>query len=143
MAGRRAITNGSRRGGAAGGLILLLLIGVALGLVLMFGNFGGGKSYMQNVAGAKKKGEQTNISLLAHSLVQMITAIRTADPDATPQNFDELGASPAAYTDPWGNPIRWEYDDPQRPTSVTVISDGPDGQAGTEDDLREERELPI
>ena len=133
---------GWRRGGAGGGLILLLLIGVALMLVLMFGNFGG-KSYMQNVAGAKQKGNETGVDILAYSLVQMITAVRAGDPEAAPMTFDELGVSESSFIDPWGAPIRWEYDDEQRPTKVTVISNGQDGQPGTEDDVRVEKVLPM
>lgn len=134
---------GSRRAGAGGGLILLLLIGVALMLVLMFGNFGGNKSYMQNVAGAKQKGNETGVDVLAYSLVQMITAVRATDPEAVPTTFDQLGVSPANFTDPWGSPIRWEFDDATRPKNVTVISDGPDNQPGTEDDVRIEKPLPM
>lgn len=130
------------RRGAGGGLILMVLIGVALVLLLMFGGFGG-KSYMQNVAGAKKKGETLNIDVVAYSLVQSITAVRASDPDAAPKTFEELGVPPSAFQDPWGQPIRWEFDDDRRPTNVTVISDGPDGQAGTEDDIRVEKRLSL
>lgn len=131
---------GWRRGNGA--LILMLLIGVALVLVLMFGNFGG-KSYMQNVAGAKKKGNETGVDVLAYSLVQMITAARATNPDAVPTSFEDLGAAESAYIDPWGKPIRWEYDDAKHPKSVRVISDGPDGQPGTGDEVVVEKPLPL
>jgi len=131
-----------RRGGVGGGLILMLLMGVALILVLMFGNLGG-KSYMQNVAGAKQKGNETGVDVLAYSLVQMITAVRASDPGAVPTTFDALGVSESTFIDPWGEPIRWEFDDETRPKNVTVISNGQDGQPGTEDDVRVEKPLPM
>lgn len=134
---------GWRRGQGGGALILLLLIGVALILVLMFGNFGGNQSYMQNVANAKKKGDKMGVDVLAYSLVQMITAVRATNPDAVPKTFDDLGTSESAYIDPWGDPIRWEYDDPTHPTKVTVISDGPDNRPNTEDDVKVEKTLPL
>lgn len=133
---------GWRRGVGGGAMILMVLIGVALLLVLMFGNFGG-QSYMQGVSGAKKQGEETGVQMLAQSLMQTITAVRATDPEAVPMTFEDLGAPASAFIDPWGNPIRWEYDDPARPTRVIVISDGPDNRAGTEDDIRVEKPLAL
>ena len=134
---------GWKRGIGGGGMILMLLIGVALVLVLMFGNFGGNQSYMQNVATGKKKGNEMGVDVLAYSLVQMITAVRASDADAVPMTFDDLGVSESAYIDPWGDPIRWVYDDPKHPKSVIVISDGPDNRPDTEDDVRVEKVLPL
>lgn len=132
---------GWRRGNGA--LILMVLIGVAIMLVVMFGNFGGNKSYMQNVAGAKKKGDTTGVEVLAYSLVQMLTHERAMNPDSVPTTFEAMGTTESAFIDPWGKPIRWEFDDPTRPTSVTVISDGPDGLPGSEDDVVVEKPLPL
>ncbi len=54
-----------------------------------------------------------------------------------PNNYPDGGyfGKKELTKDPWGNPYRYECEDNQ---NFTITSDGPDGDAGNEDDIKSE-----
>ena len=55
----------------------------------------------------------------------------------------QLGNDAGAFNDQWGNPLRFSFEGPKPADSKVLIvtSDGPDGQAGTPDDITERHPL--
>jgi hypothetical protein len=126
-----------RRGGAAFSLIGILLV-MAIVLWLMFGANSGGKTYMETVRDTKKQGDETAVTIQTQQLALLLTMYRDNNNGKLPKTVEDLGEDAAAFNDPWGRPLRFELPPgPERDArSVTVISDGKDGVAGTEDDIR-------
>jgi hypothetical protein len=143
---RRALGRGHRNAGYAGALILLLLIGVAVMLFLMFGG-PGQPGVAQKALETKEAGEQIADEIQVRSIMQLVAAEMMSPGrdrrDPLP-SMDDLGESARAITDHWGNRFRLDYEtDPSRraPTAL-ITSAGPDGQFDTEDDIVYRRSIP-
>jgi len=132
-----------RKAGFSGAAILFLLIGVAVILILMFGNFGGGKSYTQAVSDAKKEGENI-VQTIDYGQLGMLVAIYRQENDKLPATFADLEVAPDTFKDQWGDPVTFRFDTARAAdaTEVIVVSKGEDGRAGTPDDLETRVRLP-
>ena len=86
---------------------------------------------------------QPELIEVSSDLINMTLALVEYEEDegTLPGDIAVLGLSVSTLSDPWGNPISWTYDDPDRPTTITVTSDGPDGEPDTEDDVQIEKRL--
>lgn len=127
------------RGGVPiGGLALLLVIVIIAVAITM--NAGGNKSYVENVAEARRTGQQMDITLDTRSIVQLVTAYQLEN-NRYPAGFDDLGQ--AAPRDPWGNELTFTIDASTNPGTLVVTSPGPDNAAGTEDDIVRRERLPV
>jgi len=124
------------RGFSAFSLIGLLLV-VAIILYMMFGRAGGGKSYMQTVVETKKEGESLAIGIQAQQLAVLIADYRMNHDGKVPSSYQDMGADAASFKDQWGNPLRFRFDAvvPRGARDFLVISNGPDGQPETSDDI--------
>ena len=124
----------ARSRGAAGVIILVLLMGVALMLVLMFGNFGG-SSYVEEVAETKERGEQLAVDLDMRQ-VGMLIAMHRDETGELPEGAGDLGPEASIYADDAGVAYRFEYDAdrPRDATTFDVLAAGPDGVFDTADD---------
>ena len=127
--------------GGAGLGLLVLLLALLIILVMYFGNFGG-KSYMQNVATARKSAVQLKADIDTHNLTELIAACYLSNNSTLPKNPEETG-QPAVFMDQWHHPITFEYKKEGERTFVVYHSDGPDGQANTEDDVVKTDELRV
>jgi hypothetical protein len=132
----------ARRG--HGALILIVLITLAIALYLMFGNMGG-TSYMQQVGQTKQRGRELAQDLSTRQLSILIAQYRT-EQNRLPKTAADLD-NEAAFRDQWGGPITFTFEEAGRgggPAGTTVIyrSNGPDGIAGTEDDIEKREILP-
>lgn len=109
----------------------------------MFGNFGGGKSYMQNVAGAKKEGE-TIVQTIDYGQLAMMVAIYRQENNKLPATMQDLEVAPGTFKDQWGDEITFRFDTTRADDAkeVIVVSKGEDGRAGTPDDLETRVRLP-
>lgn len=129
-------TTPQRRGFSGFGLIIVLLA-LAVGLFLYFGSTGGGKSYMQNVAGAKKEATSYSVAVQAQQLAILIADYRMNNNGKAPASYDDLGVAASSFNDAWGHPLRFKFDatNPRDAKDFLAISDGPDGAPDTADDL--------
>lgn len=129
----------TRRG--HGALLLVVFIAMALIFILLYGSFGGGGSYTQQLGEARKQGRATVQDLNTRQLSLLITMYRDQN-DRLPQNAEEL-ENEAAFRDPWGGQITFTFE--EQPSGQTVIiyrSNGPDGKPGTPDDVTQRDTLP-
>lgn len=115
-------------GMGAGGL------GVALMLVFTFVGPGGGSGSGSPVLKLDEVGR------VAANLEELKVSVQThvLENRKLPAELTELGSHPAMYIDPWGNPFVL------RQTGEKVFrlsSNGPDGEAGTDDDVVVEGEF--
>lgn len=136
--GLRAVRRGN------GALILVVLLAIAIMLFLYFGSMGGNKSYMQTVASSRKQAKQTVQDIATQQLGILIAQYRV-DNGKLPKTPEELDNA-AAVRDPWGGTITWTFEEPKGGrgnTKVIYHSNGPDGQAGTEDDVTKTETLPF
>jgi hypothetical protein len=132
----------ARRGmGAAGLGLLVVLLALLIILVMYFGNFGG-KSYMQNVATARKQAIEIKAEIDTHNLTQLIAACYLSNNNTLPKTPEETG-NEGAFRDPWGHQITFTYKKQGDKTYVVYHSDGPDGQPNTEDDVVRTDLLPL
>lgn len=132
------MTNTSARNrGGSGALMLLLLLGVAVGLFLYFGNTSGNKSYMQTVVETKKQSDSLSIGIQAQQLATLISEYRMSHDNKVPASYQDLGVMPSSFNDQWGHPLRFKFDapSPRDAKDFLVISDGRDGKPDTEDDI--------
>lgn len=137
----------SRRGGAMLGLVGLLIV-VAIILYLMVGSPGGGggstnggtggTGYLGQMAKTKQTAEKLSIDHEAGQIATLVAQYR-AEHDALPGSITDLGAGPTIENDKWGKPLALEFEG----DVMTVISDGPDGERGTEDDIRATAKIPF
>lgn len=142
MSSQRRVSSVANRGSAALGLIGLLIV-MAIVLYLLFGNMGG-TTYMDEVKKGKERGQEVNLDMQAQQLLTSITQYQLAN-DGLPQTMEDLEAPAGAYLDPWGLQVRFSCEKDQRSGRgvVHIVSAGPDGEFGTEDDVVVERELAI
>lgn len=144
---------GSRRG--HGALILVVLISIAIVLYLMFGmstggssggstskGGGGGSTYMGQVAGTRKQGKETAAEISTQQLSILIAQYRNEN-NRLPKSPADMGDEQGAFRDPWGNEMAFSFEDERGKTKVTYRSKGPDGEAGTEDDVSRTDLLPF
>lgn len=128
----------------------LVEIMIVLALVVMLGSYAGVK-----LIGMFNKGKQdiarTQIAgfgqalqayYLAHSYYPttaqgLQSLITRPSVGKVPENYPEGGylGKKELPKDPWGNQYRYECEDGQ---NYTIISDGPDGQPGSGDDIKSE-----
>lgn len=127
-----------RRGNGA--LILMVLIVVAIGLYLMFGNTGGGKSYMDTVKKTRDDGRKMARDIKTDQM-SMVIAIYRQTNNKLPKTVEEL-ESPGAFNDPWGKEMTFTFTDERGKTNVTYLSAGPDGEFKTADDVTYNDALP-
>lgn len=127
----------ARDRGGSGALMLILLLGVAIGLFLYFGNTSGKKSYVQTVIGAKKQGNDLSIGIQAQQLAALISDYRMNHDGKTPVSYQEMDIIPSSFNDRWGHPLRFKFDaeSARDARDFLVTSDGPDGKPDTEDDI--------
>lgn len=132
------------RNGSAGLGILVVLIALAIGLYLMFGKMGGGKSYMQGVADTKDKAQQTVTHAYLAEIARMVGMYELANA-RYPNSMDELIAfagEPGAWTnDPWGT--RYTISVDKNTKTVHITTAGPDAQHGTADDQTFDQPIPM
>ena len=144
----------SRRG--HGALILVVLIAMAIILYLMFGMStgsssggstskpgSGGSTYVGQVAKTRKQGKATAQDISTQQLTLLITQYRDANNNKLPKGPADLGDDAVHFKDPWGNPMSFSFEDQRGKTVVTYRSKGPDGEAGTEDDVSKTDTLPF
>jgi Na+-transporting methylmalonyl-CoA/oxaloacetate decarboxylase gamma subunit len=121
--------------GAGIGLVLSLVV-MLIVMAMYFGTFGG-KSYMQNVASARKQAIQTVQDINTQQLNTCIAAFKIQH-NRLPQTAEELDVGPALL-DPWKKPMTFSYQTHREGAheSTTVIwrSAGPDGVMDTPDDI--------
>ena len=129
-----------RRG--TGALLLVVLIAMLIILLLYFG--GGNKSYMNQVQNTRKQGKQMAQDINTDQLVKLILIYRDQNNGALPKTWEEIDAPAESYTDPWGKPMKFTCEEDQKTRKVVVRfhSDGPDGEAGTPDDINRSETLP-
>lgn len=112
---------------------------------MLFLTFGGGgvKGTAQVARDAKESSEATVNELVVAQLVQSIVTFELANGKAPEGVADLPGAEMGAFDDPWGNRLSFEILGRGGSREVVVRSHGPDGQAGTEDDVEVKRRMPI
>ncbi len=121
-----------KRSGQAGmTLIEILIVVTILGLVMTLV----GSRVMKQFAKAKVKTTQ----LAMQQVAQAVTEYQM-DHNKIPSGSDGLSALEGEYIDPvpndgWGNPFHYEVPGPGG-KPFDVVSDGPDGTPGSEDDIR-------
>jgi len=121
-------------------LLLVILITLAIALYLMFGNMGG-TSYMQQVQQTKKKGREM-VNEISTQQMSLLIAMYRQNNSKLPKEPADLD-SPGAFNDQWGKEMRFTFEEKKgQGTIVTYISAGPDGEFGTEDDVKRTDVLP-
>lgn len=122
----------ARRGN--GILILIILIALAIGLYLMFGNMGG-TSYMNEVKKAKVGGETLAREISTDQMNLLIAMYRESN-KKLPKSPADLDAPGGSFNDPWGKEMTFTFEEKGGKTTVTYLSAGQDGQFKTEDDKK-------
>lgn len=117
------------------GLVLSLVV-MLIAMAMYFGGFGG-KSYMQNVSGARKQAIQQVQDINTQQLNLCIAQYKLQH-SRLPQTPEELDVGPALL-DHWKKPMTFSYETDREGgrESTTVIwrSAGPDGVMNTPDDV--------
>jgi hypothetical protein len=141
---------GMRRGNGA--LILVVLIALAIVLYLMFGmNTGGsggstgkgsGSTYMGQVGETRRQGKAAAAEISTQQLSILIAQYRNEN-NRLPKSPADMGDDRGAFRDPWGNEMTFAFEEQRGKTMVTYRSKGPDGEAGTEDDVSRPDALPF
>ena len=131
-----------RRAFAAFGLIALLIVVVII-LILYFGP-GGGGGIAQQAAQTRGTVREQKMEISTGQLTPVIM-IYYQNNNKLPASMADLELPPAATNDPWGNPMTFttQRDARTGKVSVTYVSAGPDGEPGTDDDIRKTDDLPI
>jgi hypothetical protein len=134
---RVRIQAASRRGNGA--LILMVLIVLAIGAFLMFGNMGG-TSYMGQVKQARDNGRNMAREIKTDQMTLLIAMYRQ-----TNRKLPKVPAdleSPGAFNDSWGKELSFTFEERAGKTIVRYASAGPDGVGGNADDKVYEDTLP-
>lgn len=128
----------SRRGNA-GILLLVVLIGLAIGLWLMFGPTGSdGSSYADKVVETKEMGEELADDLQLRSIGQVVTAYKL-ETGKMPESMDDIPDA-RVVVDRWEQEYRLRKVDD---FTFEIQSPGPDGLFDTEDDLVMEGKVQV
>jgi preprotein translocase subunit SecG len=142
-------TGAMRRG--HGALILVILIAMAIVLYLMFGSSGSGgsgaggtgnSSYMGQVSQSRKSGKAVAADISTQQLSILIAQYRQENNNKLPKSPADFD-NPGAFKDPWGGELSFAFFETMGKTMVTYKSKGPDGEAGTEDDVSKTDALPF
>jgi hypothetical protein len=128
----------TRRG--HGALILVVLIAMAIMLYLMFGSMGG-KSYTQQISQTRKQGKALAQDINTQQLSILIAQYRQENNGKLPTSAADM-ENERAFLDPWNHPLKFSFSDERGQTKVTYHSNGPDGEANTEDDVKKTESLP-
>ena len=138
-------------------MILVVLIALAIILYLMFGMNGGGSgggggskgTYMGQMSTTRKQSKAMAQDISTQQLSILIAQYRQEHDGKLPASAADLDNN-AAFTDPWGGPITFKFEEPKRgaagaggTTKVIYHSNGPDGQPGTDDDMNKTDTLPF
>jgi predicted PurR-regulated permease PerM len=124
-----------------GALIIMVLLAIAIILVLMFGSFGGGGSYSQQLSQTRKQGRALAQDLETRQLSILIAQYRVEN-NRLPKSAADL-ENDIAFRDRWGGTITFTFqENTGGPTTVIYHSNGPDGVRGTEDDIEKRETLP-
>lgn len=129
-----------RRGNA--GLILVVLIALAIILYLMFGV--GGKGTVGLAASSRKQAKQTVQDINTQQMSMLIAMYRQRN-GKLPKGPEEMEDDAQYFKDPWGGPLTFTFEESKGrngPTRVIYHSNGPDGEAKTEDDVNKTDTLP-
>jgi hypothetical protein len=132
---------GARRG--SGAFLLVILLALAIVLYLMFGSGGTGTSYMKQVSSARVNAKRTVQQINTQQLSILIGQYRQ-EHGSLPKTAADMEAD-AYFKDPWGGPITFTFESPRggAVTQVHYHSNGPDGEAKTEDDQDHTDTLPL
>jgi hypothetical protein len=123
----------ARRGGAAFGLIALLIV-VVIGLMIYAAQTGSGGNYGSQMAQTRKQGVEVRNEIVTQQLSILISQYRQENNKLpkTPADLDNV----AAFRDPWGKEMTFSFAESNAGTRVTYHSAGPDGEFNTEDDVK-------
>lgn len=122
-----------------GALILMVLIVMAIGLYLMFGNMGG-TSYAQQLKKTRDNGRETAREIRTDQMCLLIAMYRQTNSKLpkTPADLE----SPGAFNDQWGKEMTFTFEERAGKTVVKLVSAGPDSQPGNADDKTYEATIP-
>lgn len=136
----------ARPGRIGGGIgLLLMMIVILIGMSMYFGAFGGNKSYMQQMATAKKQGVALAQDISTGQLTLCVSSFRMTN-NRLPQTAEELDCGP--LLDPWHKPMTFTYRTDKNEGGVEIIyviwrSGGPDQTMNTPDDIINTDRLPV
>ena len=131
----------SPRSRGMGALLVVVLVAMLIILLLYFG--GGNHSYMNQVSNTRKQGKQMAQDINTGQLTTMISQYRQEN-GKLPKTWEDMEGLPReSYMDPWGKPMSFKFEEDKRGGKTVVIfhSDGPDGDAGTPDDVNRRETL--
>ena len=122
-----------RRGGAAFGLIALLIV-VLIGLMIYAAQTGSGGNYANQMSQTRKQGIEVRNEIVTQQLSILVSQYRQEHNKLpkTPADLDNA----AAFRDPWGKEMTFSFQESNAGTRVTYHSAGPDGEFNTEDDVK-------
>ena len=128
--------------GFAGFALVGILVVLVIVLWLYFGGSGGGLA--GQAAQTRSTAKEMSVELNTRQLTLLMVTYHQSN-NRLPATFEEMEAPAASYTDPWGNPLTFKTETDPRTgrTRVTYTSRGPDGEAGTPDDLTQTDDLPV
>lgn len=138
-ASRRPLGWADRRGNGA--LILIVLLAIAIMLYLYFG--GGNHSYMNQVVQTRNKGRELATDISTQQFTDLIVMYRDQN-GHLPKGVEDMGDEANSFRDPWGSPVTFTIvdDKEHHKTLIKYHSNGPDGTAGTPDDINKTDPLP-
>ncbi|MEX2217505.1 MAG: hypothetical protein WD749_01990 [Phycisphaerales bacterium] len=130
-----------------GALILVVLVAIAIMLVLMFGSFGGGSSYTKAVGGARTQAKARVQDINTQQQSILLAQWRQSNGGKLPKGPADLEEDAVHFKDPWGGELTFTFEASRGgaggATKVHYKSKGPDGAAGTEDDVTKTDTLPF
>ncbi len=89
-----------------------------------------------DIAALESALDMYNLDMYAYPTAdQGLSALRTAPSGAMAAQYRPGGYIKRLRTDPWGNAYQYAYPGTRSGMAYDVFSPGPDGQAGTEDDI--------
>jgi predicted PurR-regulated permease PerM len=131
----------NRRG--HGALILVVLLGLAIILIMMFA--GGNHSYMNQVNQTRKQGKQMVKDIETGQLTTLIAQYRQENNGKLPTSWEEIESAPRELYAPYGKPMTFKFETDKKTgkTYVFYHSDGPDGEPNTGDEIDRKDTLPF
>lgn len=140
---------GVRRGNV--GLVLVVLIAIAIIMFLMFRAGGGGIA--GQASSARKQAKATVQEINTQQMSLLIGMYRSNNNGKLPKTVADLDDNSGIFKDPWGGPITFTFQETGAggrgktggaggQTKVIYHSNGPDGEAGTADDVTKTDTLP-
>ena len=129
-------------------LIEIMIVLAIVGMLFSFVGVSVIKKYKESQISAAKiqiasyeqalQGYYLAHSMYPHTSQGLDALVHKPTVGKVPNNYTEGGyfGKKELVKDPWGNPYRYECEDYQ---NFTITSDGPDGEPGSEDDIRSEK----